>query len=419
MLTSSFPRNSSDETCGYVREFAESLSSFFDVTVLAPDDLSDDLGYRSFRVERSYSSSPPELDESRSAFRASTDLNEVISAGIPARLSLLPGFLLFGLKAIYLAFRSDVICSHWLVPAGAIGAVISKVLGKHHVVVEHSGALHFLRNSAPGRLLARFVVRNSNAVVVVSEDLKAKLLEFCPEAAKKTVAIPMGVDINKIQQPAPVRVLSDQEQAPDFAGKLSMGTHPAGATRTVVFVGRLVRIKGVDVLLRAAALTRKVRVVIAGDGPERLRLEELAAELAVPVEFKGVITANPRSNLYGQADVVVIPSIVLDNGRTEGTPRVCLEAMASGCPVIASRCGGLSDLIVDGQNGLLFDPGHHEMLADKLERLLSNPGLAESLSAEALRTAAQYDWSIAGSIFARTLQSPDANLLLSVRAIPG
>jgi glycosyltransferase involved in cell wall biosynthesis len=90
--------------------------------------------------------------------------------------------------------------------------------------------------------------------------------------------------------------------------------------------------------------------------------------------------------------VVVIPSRALPNGRTEGTPVVCLEAMAAGRAVIASRVGGLAEAIVDGQNGLLFEPGDHRLLRHKLLLVLGNAELQHKLAENARRSAAAYDW---------------------------
>ncbi|MGH9765242.1 MAG: glycosyltransferase family 4 protein [Blastocatellia bacterium] len=402
ILTSSFPRSALDGTCGYVREFADSLSACFDVTVLAPGDLSDDSSYRSFKVERSRPVLA-QLSPAHSTFRASADLNEVIARGALAWLALLPGLIAFTFRAIRLALRSNVICSHWMAPSGVIGAICSKALQRPHIVVEHSGALHLLRKTRLGKLLARFVVRNSRTVVVVSEDLRTKLLEFCPRAVDKIVVIPMGVDSDRLEGQRPAVHASVGKGATKSPIESCLSALPVDTPRTILFVGRLVKIKGVDSLLRAAALTKNLRVVIAGDGPERPNLERLAAELGIDAEFKGAVSGKDKFDVYRLAGAVVIPSLVLDSGRSEGTPRVGLEAMASGIPVIASRCGGLPEIIVDGQNGLLFDPGDHQMLAAKMQLLMGDPDLAERLSLGGRTTAARYDWSTVGPLFCQII----------------
>jgi glycosyltransferase involved in cell wall biosynthesis len=96
---------------------------------------------------------------------------------------------------------------------------------------------------------------------------------------------------------------------------------------------------------------------------------------------------------------------VLQSGRTEGTPVVCLEAMAAGRPVIAARVGGLAEIIVDGHNGLLFEADDELALAEKLNLLISNSGLRERLVTNARLTAAQHSWLQVGPRFAEIIKA--------------
>ena len=119
------------------------------------------------------------------------------------------------------------------------------------------------------------------------------------------------------------------------------------APPTILVVARLVPVKGVDVAITACRqlLDRGIplRLVIAGDGPQRAELTALATHPAI--QFLGAVdTPSARDRLLGAACVVVIPSRVLPSGRTEGTPLIALEALAANVPVIASRVGGLANL---------------------------------------------------------------------------
>jgi colanic acid/amylovoran biosynthesis glycosyltransferase len=128
---------------------------------------------------------------------------------------------------------------------------------------------------------------------------------------------------------------------------------PAGSDKaTILFIDRLTEVKGVDVLVRAMLRIGSARLVVAGDGDQRRALEALARKLSIDAVFLGQVDASERDQLLAQSKVVVVPSRVLQSGRTEGTPVVCLEAMAAGRPVIAARVGGLAEIIVDGHNGL-------------------------------------------------------------------
>src|SRR5579872_278373 len=151
-------------------------------------------------------------------------------------------------------------------------------------------------------------------------------------------------------------------------------------------VGRLVPEKGIDVLLEAAALLtnrfENLRVSIVGDGPERLRLERQAGRLGLDrtVCFLGTRLDVPR--LMPRFEVLAVPS------RSEGAPRVVLEAMAAGVPVVASAAGGIPEQIVAGRGGILVPPGNVSALAGALATVLSQPQLAERLG-EAGRAEAE------------------------------
>jgi glycosyltransferase involved in cell wall biosynthesis len=131
-------------------------------------------------------------------------------------------------------------------------------------------------------------------------------------------------------------------------------------------LARLVPIKGVDVAIAAMREVRG-RLVIAGDGPERARLAALAAG-DPKISFVGEVDAARRDQLLCEATTVVIPSRVLPNGRSEGTPLVALEALAAGIPVIASRVGGLIELPIT-----TVAPEDPHALADAIESARSRP----------------------------------------------
>ncbi len=417
ILSSSFPSSPDDETCGYIRDFARSMSTNFDVRVLAPPDkCSTDWPADVFTLTRLVSLLPSSLD----GFEASRDLNHLAKASLVARLLSLPSVLRFFCRALAMSLRADVICSHWLVPSGLVGSIASRFLRKPHITVEHSGALHFLARSRVGRSIARFVIRGSDRVVVVSDDLKAKLLKLCPSATDKIEVMPMGIFA---ERSFAIGQLHCTEQSPDpckgvppWATLLARpvrlplkgghGGPPLQAYyRTLLFVGRLVEIKGLDLLLTALNGMRDVRLVVAGDGEKRGELEQLASESSVSATFVGRVGAHRREELFASSDVVVIPSRVLAGGRTEGTPVVCLEAMLAGRVVVAARTGGLADVIVDGQNGLLFEPGDHLMLRQKLILALGDEDLRRRVSANARLTAQAFDWSRIGERFSHIIEN--------------
>lgn len=160
--------------------------------------------------------------------------------------------------------------------------------------------------------------------------------------------------------------------------KETPGRPPLKTPPTAVFAGRLVREKGVDLLLRAFAMvTPKIpeaRLIICGEGPERLRLEELVLELNLSacVSMRGLQPHQEVARMFGEAWAVAVPS-----RWEEPFGLVALEAMMAGAPVVASHSGGLAEIVRDGQTGFLVPPGDVDALAEALFRLLRDRQLSE------------------------------------------
>ena len=143
----------------------------------------------------------------------------------------------------------------------------------------------------------------------------------------------------------------------------------AGYGVRLAVVARLDHVKGVDMALRALAVLRDggfndVRLVVVGDGPEAGRLRDMAGELGVDgfVEFAGF--RHDVERYVAGSDIVLVPS------RYEPFGMVAAEAAAAGKPVVASRVGGLREIVVDGETGLLFNPDDYIGLAEKIITLI-------------------------------------------------
>lgn len=153
-----------------------------------------------------------------------------------------------------------------------------------------------------------------------------------------------------------------------------------GNTNSILFVGYLHFSKGIDTLLRSFSHVIKMipsaTLEIVGDGPYGSTLKELCKSLNLNkrVTFLGAVPSEEVHTFYQRANVVVIPSIVIEVG-----PLSIYEAMASGRPVVVSRGRGNPDLISDGENGLLFTTGDHEDLSIKILALLLDKGRAETM----------------------------------------
>jgi len=160
--------------------------------------------------------------------------------------------------------------------------------------------------------------------------------------------------------------------------------------RRILYVGRLHPQKDVLTLVRAAALLRTphARVVIIGDGPDRPMLESAVRELGLRdvVTLLGAVPHWRVPPVLAAGEVLALPS------RYEELGSVLIEAMRAGLPVVASRTGGIPDLVADGETGLLVPPGDAASLAVALDRLLSDRESATQMRGNARLRADSYNW---------------------------
>lgn len=267
----------------------------------------------------------------------------------PLLALLLPMMLAGFLRAARRASReADVVHAHWL----ASGAV-ALLCGKPFVVQPWGTDLELARRMP---WLARGVLRRARVAVCASGALAEAARGL---GARDVRVIPTGVDV-----PAEP---GEEAYPPE-----------------ILFVGRLSAEKGILELVEAS---RGLPLVVVGDGPLRDR---------VPGAL-GFVDHRELGAHYARAAVVACPSL------REGYGMACLEAMAYGKPVVASAVGGLRDLVVDGETGLLVPPGDPAALRAALERLLGDPELRRRLGAaarERARTAFSWDAAVAATLAA-------------------
>lgn len=176
--------------------------------------------------------------------------------------------------------------------------------------------------------------------------------------AERIIVVPNGVDVERFR--------------PDF--ETLSNRHPGNGAVRVTFVGYFGKHKGVATLLDALALLpeRSIMLQLAGEGPEREAYDAQIATLGLEsrVRFLGKISPAAMPRVYADSDIVVLPS-----AWDENQPVCLMEAMAAGLPVIASRRGGIPDLIAHGENGLMFTAGDPRDLAVQLARLADDPDM--------------------------------------------
>ncbi len=311
-------------------------------------------------------------------------------AGVPDNVSrnpFLAGLIppaLFGLLArTALQIRTwDALVSHWLVPSALIAGPARK-RGTRHLAIAHSADVHLLGHLFLGRALARAALHSADHIGFVTEGLRDEFLSLlvpaaAADASKRSSVTPMGVDMDALAQTKPRDDVREDLGLDKFA---------------VLFLGRLVPIKGVDQLIDAACGASGIQLVIAGDGPEREHLEKRASERAVDARFLGWIGPERRADLLGACDAVAVPSRVLLSGRHEGLPLTVVEALGAGCPVIATASGGTPEIVEDDVSGLLVPPDDIAALHGAMLKLKLNPDLAHRLSRAGRKRAEDRDWN--------------------------
>ncbi|WP_084295475.1 glycosyltransferase family 4 protein [Desulfitibacter alkalitolerans] len=164
--------------------------------------------------------------------------------------------------------------------------------------------------------------------------------------------------------------------------------------KVLFFVGRLVREKGVHILIDSLPLLLQefpeIKLIVAGTGPMEGQLKHQVKRMGLEhkVHFTGYIDDTLLKQLFKRADIAVFPSLYEPFGI------VALEAMASATPVIVSDTGGLSEIVSHGKNGLKFIPGNPNSLADQVKAILRDEKFAQSLAATASENViSEYDWS--------------------------
>jgi spore coat protein SA len=213
-----------------------------------------------------------------------------------------------------------------------------------------------------------------NLIIVNSSSMQSQLSRFFPEETKKVHKVHLGVDLNRFRPPS-----SKESSSAKRNFGLSRGFH-------VLFVGRLIPLKGVPILIKAVRIARKsvpnINLLIAGGAQRKgylARLRNQARKEGVPAKFLGKIAHSKLHRIYWLGDCLVCPS-----QKHEAFGLVNVEAMASGLPVIASNNGGIKEIVKPDENGYLIksyhDPSH---FAEKIVALAKRKSLAQMLGKQA------------------------------------
>ncbi|MEA4812717.1 MAG: glycosyltransferase family 4 protein [Anaerolineaceae bacterium] len=309
---------------------------------------------------------------------AAKEENEILqrdTAGIPAawKKSFSAKLLLFRFYINLIvaigkhAHNMDVIHANWTL--SGMAAYLSKV--KHrlpYVVTIHGSDIYGIKNNFLLKLFTKIALANAKKVIAVSQDLKKAAITLGVKEQNITV-IPTGVNLDIFPYNTSCERLEQ-----------------------ILFVGSLIKRKGVNYLIQAFAKISKsfpsYRLVIIGEGEEKEDLFNLSQKLniAEKVVFCGTKTQNEIASTMRESKIFVLPS------TEEGQGAVLIEAMASGTPCVGSRAGGIAG-VIDSATGLLFEPGNADELAENLSKLIKDKGLWKTFSANGrVKAENHYSW---------------------------
>jgi glycosyltransferase involved in cell wall biosynthesis len=278
----------------------------------------------------------------------------------------------YRLAALIREVRPHILHTH-TAKAGGVGRTAALLAGKARPpIVVHTFHGHVLRGyfgpvrTGLFRMLERTLASTATALVAVSPEVRDDLVGLGVAPAEKFTVIRLGVELEQ-------RV----DRSPEARARARRMLGIAPERFTVGWVGRMTAVKRPDDIVTAFKRLRDrgadACLCLVGDGPDRERMERLAHELHVVRSCLFLGYQDDVAPFYAAFDALVLPS------ANEGTPVSAIEALAAGRPVVATRVGGVPDVVRDGVDGYLVDPGDVEALADRLGRLAADPELARRM----------------------------------------
>ena len=364
---STFPRWANDTEPRFILDYAKAMTKYYDVTVLVPGAVGakEEEELEGVHVIR-YHYFP--IHKFETLCYPGAIVPRIKQKKI--RILLVP-FLLLSLHRQLKKHSKefDVVHAHWLIPQGIMQMSVKDT---PYIVTGHGGDVTSLNKGILKSMKLKCLER-AKAITVVSDALQDYVKQLYPN--QKTSIIPMGCDVSRF---------SSEHRKENFFGQ--------GDRKVVLFVGRLAEKKGVTYLIDAMKKVDNAVLVIVGKGDLEPGLRQQAKALGDKVVFAGPKTHDELPEIYASADVFVAPSVTAADGDKEGFGLVILEAMASGVPVVASRSGGIVDIVKDEENGLLCDEKDVEKLSVNISRVLEDEALSAKLKTAAGHTVEQYSY---------------------------
>lgn len=383
VLTSTYPRWKSDYLPTFVHELSKGLSSYFQVAVLCPhspgaatEEIMD--GVKIFR----YRYAPTRIETLVSDGGISSNLREK-----PLKMLLLPAFLLMqvmALRRLARKFAPDLVHAHWLIPQGFSAAILRSLMKDFppFLVTVHGSDLSGYRN-APLKLVKKLVVKRASSVTVVNGSMVERIRKLgceCPISVR-----PMGTDLEKLFT---------------FCGNSER------EEKTLLYVGRLIRSKGILTLLSAFRSVLEVFpdavLRIAGNGPESetVRSEISRQGMEENLKLLGPVNHVDLPELYRQASVFVAPF-----DSEEGFGLVVVEAIGCGCKVVATDTPAVRDISSGISTVTMVPASDPAILAMAITKVLGDSSPTEANLLTSIRTVRErFDWSVVAEGYAKVLE---------------
>lgn len=375
VLTTTYPRDAADSCPPFVYELCQRLAKDFSITVITPAVAGACEGvWQGVEVVR-YRYAPQRFQTLASGGGILPNLRRA-----PWQAIWLPTMILGQAIALWRhRHRIDLIHAHWLIPQGLIAVALAGVVPV--VCTSHGADVFALR----GRLwdaLRRWVLQRAAASSAVGLPLLENMQALGP---KHPVALlPMGIDLERFQPQPGIK---------------------AGQGR-LLFVGRLVAKKGLGLLMAAlpelAAEGRVRELHIVGDGPERERLQTLAAQIALPINFHGAAPSAQLPGHYCAAELVVLPFCTAADGDAEGLGLTLIEALACGCKVV-SGITPAQDALPDTSGWWRCDARNPERLAAAIRTALAADLEPSALHAGRASLLEPFGWTRLAAAYAGLL----------------
>lgn len=267
--------------------------------------------------------------------------------------------------------KANVIHSHTAYPQVMFLAYTMSLISKvPFIVTSHGSDVRVLRNVRILKVLQRFLLRKAYYITCVSKEIKQILVNEYGLQNNKISIIGNGYDTTLVSKR---RFAERREKKIVFVGVLRWAKDPT----TLIEAFKRISIRHAD-----------VKLLIMGDGPLRMKLETQCKELNISdrVTFLGQVSHEKAMETIAGCDVYVLTSI------DEGFPTSLVEAMALGKPIVATRVGGVPEIVSDEVSGLLVPPKSPEHVAQAIDRLLNESNLADRLGEVAAERVKEYSW---------------------------